>query len=325
VLKKYLDCFAKKFSKSVMIIMACLLCFSTGDEVNGAFQNTADIAYSKYQAEEKKPAGHVDTLVLWPHEKSDLRPDPALVFKKLPNGFRFVLMENHYPKNRVSMHLNIQAGSLYEFDDEQGLAHFLEHMLFDGSTHFKPEELVKFFQSIGMQFGPDANAHTGFNETVYDILLPEGDKESLGKGLTVMKDFAEGALLLPSEIDRERRIVISEKRTRDSASYRTYVSTTRFEFPDAMISKRFPIGREEVLKNADRKPLKKFYDSWYRPEKMILVLVGDFNAELAVSLIEEQFSNLSPRAPPAKAPDLGKIHHKGIKPFYHFEKEEVST
>jgi zinc protease len=112
----------------------------------------------------------------WPHEKSDLYPDPALVFGKLPNGFRYVLMENHEPKARVSMHLNVQAGSMSEADHEQGLAHFLEHMLFNGSTHFKPGELVKYFQNIGMEFGPDANAHTGFYETVYSFCLKETGK-----------------------------------------------------------------------------------------------------------------------------------------------------
>jgi zinc protease len=198
-------------------------------------------------------------------------------------------------------------------------------MLFNGSTHFKPAELVKFFQSIGMEFGADANAHTGFNETVYDILLPEGNKEYLKKGLVVMKDFAEGALLLPSEIERERRVVLAEKRTRDSASYRTYVKTLKFEFPDAKISKRLPIGLEDTLKKADQKQLKAFYDTWYRPENMILILVGDFDTRLAGMLIEDKFSSTTPRAPPGTIPVLGDIKHKGVKPFYHFEKESGNT
>jgi zinc protease len=140
-----------------------------------------------------------------------------------------------------------------------------------------------------------------------------------------MKDFAEGALLLPSEIERERRVVLSEKRTRDSASYRTYIKTLEFEFPDARISKRLPIGREEILKKADQEQFKAFYDTWYRPDNMILVLVGDFNAELAGMLIEDNFSTLTPRAPPGTIPDLGDIKHKGIKSFYHFEKELGNT
>ncbi|MGD8769393.1 MAG: insulinase family protein [Desulfobacterales bacterium] len=273
----------------------------------------------------KSASENINAFVKWPHEKCDLLPDPALIFGKLPNGFRYILMKNHRPKDRVSMHLNVQVGSLHESDNQQGLAHFLEHMLFNGSTNFKPGELVKYFQSIGMQFGADANAHTGFNETVYDILLPKGDRKNIKKGLTVIKDYAEGALLLPSEIDSERRVVLAEKRTRDSASYRTYVATLNFEFPHAKISRRLPIGKEEILKKTDQKRLKAFYDTWYRPEKMILVMVGDFDTQSAISLIKEDFSSLSTRAPPMPDPDFGKINHLGITPFYHLEKEAGNT
>jgi len=261
----------------------------------------------------------------WPHEKSELLPDPSLVFGRLPNGFKYLLMENRKPKDRVSMHLNVQVGSMHESGQQRGLAHFLEHMLFCGSTHFKPGELVKYFQSIGMKFGPDANAHTGYYETVYDILLPEGDRQSLEKGLTVLKDFADGAIFPEPEIDRERHVVLAEKRTRDSASYRRFVSIMRFEFPEAKISKRFPIGLENFIKNADRKMFKNFYDTWYRPEKMILVMAGDFNVGSAALLIDEKFSALSAKASPLPEPDLGRINHKGIKPFYHFEKEIGNT
>jgi len=286
----------------------------------------ADAAVENIQSPAQSPAqAHAQVHDRWPHEKSELLPDPSLVFGRLTNGFRYVLMENHKPKDRVSMHLNVQVGSMYETDGQQGLAHFLEHMLFCGSAHFKPGELVRYFQSIGMKFGPDANAHTGYYETVYDILLPQGSRESLENGLTVLKDFADSALLLESEIDRERRVVLAEKRTRDSASYRTFVSTMKFEFPEAKISKRFPIGMEDIIKNADQKLFKEFYDTWYRPEKMILVMVGDFDAGTSALLIEKKFSPLSARAPARQGPDIGEINHNGVKAFYHFEKETGKT
>jgi zinc protease len=318
MLKKYFDGFADSYLSSTFIVVF-LLFFS--------FDNFGAVAsdYTRQPSTGKQILERIHDSSQWPFEKSDLHPDPALVYKKLPNGFRYILMENQHPKSRVSMHLCVQAGSLHESDTQQGLAHFLEHMLFNGSTHFKPSELVKFFQNIGMQFGPDANAHTGFNETVYDILLPEGNKENLEKGLLVMKDFAEGAFLLPSEIERERRIVLAEKRTRDSASYRTYVETLNFEFPNAIISKRLPIGKEEILKKTSQRQLKAFYDTWYRPEKMILILVGDFDPNSAEMLIDNKFSTLTPRAPPKTEPDLGDINHKGIQPFYNFEKESGNT
>ncbi|MEK6201623.1 MAG: insulinase family protein, partial [Desulfobulbaceae bacterium] len=142
----------------------------------------------------------------WPHEKSDLAPDPALVFGRLDNGFRYILLRNQEPKGRVGVYLNIQAGSLHETEEQRGIAHFLEHMVFNGSTHFPPGSLVEYFQSIGMSFGGDTNAHTGFDETVYHILLPGGSREELKKGLLVMSDYARGALLSETEIDRERGV-----------------------------------------------------------------------------------------------------------------------
>ncbi len=262
---------------------------------------------------------------LWPHEKSDLIPDPAVKFGTLNNGFRYVLLNNTEPKDRVSVHLEVQAGSMSEEDHEQGLAHFLEHLLFCGTTHFKPGKLVQYFQSIGMQFGPDANGRTGFYETVYDILLPAGDRKSLDQALLVMKDYAEGALLLPEEIDRERKVVLAEMRTRDSSSYRTFVSTLAFEFPDAKFSKRLPIGKEEIIKTLDRQRLKSFYDAGYRPDNLILVMVGDFVTHIAEELIIGQFDNLTAQAAKLPSPEFGKVAHKGLKVFYHFEKEAGYT
>ncbi|MFC1789142.1 M16 family metallopeptidase, partial [Thermodesulfobacteriota bacterium] len=250
--KKFFGLFLAKLSLCAFVIVVLLSCSSIDQSFNRGKNPVVSEDHFKQLSGSQKALEQTNSSILWPHEKSDLLPDPTLVFKKLPNGFRYVLMENHYPKNRVSMHLYVLAGSTYESDTQQGLAHFLEHMLFDGSTHFQPEELVKYFQSIGMKFGPDANAHTGFDRTVYDMLLPEGDGESLENGLVVMKDFAEGALLLPSQVEKERRVVLSEMRTRDSSSYRTYISTINFEFPDAIISKRLPIGKEEVLKSTER-------------------------------------------------------------------------
>ena len=261
----------------------------------------------------------------WPHESSDLQPDPAVIFGRLPNGFRYVLMNNSEPQQRVYMRLNVQAGSLHETEDQRGLAHYLEHMLFNGSTHFKPGELIKYFQSIGMRFGPDANAHTGFDETVYDIRLPDGSPDSIQQGLLVMLDYAEGALLLESEVEREKGVILAEKQTRDSISYRTFKETMAFEFPDALISKRLPIGIDETIRAADRETLKDFYDTWYRPETMILVMVGDFDTATVEPMVKERFASLEPRAPTRPDPELGPIRHTGIRSFYHFERESGST
>lgn len=272
-----------------------------------------------------QPGAMAASQSVWPHEKSDLTLDPGIVVGRLDNGFRYVLMQNQNPKDRVSLHLNIQAGSANETDSQQGLAHFLEHMLFNGSEHFEPGELVKYFQSIGMQFGADANAHTGFFETVYDIFLPDGKKESFKKGLLVMQDYAKGALLLESEIERERKVILAEKRQRDSASYRTFVSGLMFELPDARITRRLPIGKEEIIQQATRADLKAYYDTWYRPETMMLVAVGAFDLDMAASLIREYFASFSPRTAELPEFEFGEVQHKGVQVFHHHEAEAGNT
>lgn len=261
----------------------------------------------------------------WPHEQTPLAPDPDAVFGRLDNGFRYVIMPNDRPEGRVSMHLNIQAGSFHETDDQQGAAHFLEHTLFNGSEHFPPGELVKYFQRIGMRFGPDANAHTGFFETVYDILLPESDRRSLEDGLLVLWDYAAGALLLEAEIESERKVILAEKRTRDSVSYRTFVATFDFELDGSRLTRRLPIGEEPDLHEMGRPELKDYYDTWYRPERMILVMVGDVDVDLARSLIEARFRDLTPRAPVRTEPSPGEIDHHGVKVFHHYEAEAGNT
>ena len=262
---------------------------------------------------------------VWPHEQSDLAPDPSLMFGHLDNGVKYVFLQNKEPKDRVSMHLKVQVGSIYEEDHEQGMAHFLEHMLFNGTTHFKPGELVKYFQSIGMQFGHDANARTGFYETIYDLLLPEGDEKQIDKALLVFSDYAQGALLLPDEIGKERKVVLAEMRTRDSPSYRTFLSSIKFELPGTRMIHRMPIGKKEVLETMDKTSIKAFYDKWYSPDNIILVIVGDFNPDMALRLIKKHFGTMSPRSPNGQYPVFGDFEHQGIKSFYHSEKEEGST
>ncbi|MBF0210343.1 MAG: insulinase family protein [Desulfamplus sp.] len=251
--------------------------------------------------------------------------DPALVEGVLPNGMRYLLFKNATPKDRVSMHLNIQAGSMHERDDQQGLAHYLEHMLFNGSTHFKPGELIEYFQSIGMMFGPDANAQTGFFETIYDILLPASDKESLEKGLLILQDYAQGALILDSEVERERGVIVAEMRERDSVASRTFKASLEFELPESLIARRLPIGIKSVIESADRTLLKDYYDTWYRPDNMAIVMVGDFDIDLAANLIQERFSTMQPRAPAAELPVNTWESHAAEEVFYHYEPEAGKT
>ena len=275
----------------------------------------------------KRPA-QVDSSTdqpVWPHNESDLTPDTKTVFGLLDNGLRYIIRENQTPKDRVSMHLYVQVGSLHERDEEQGLSHFLEHMLFNGSKNFPPGEMVKYFQRIGMRFGPDANAHTSFDQTVYDVLLPNGDRKSLSEGLLVLRDYADGALLLPEEVEREKKVILAEMRTRDSAGFRTLKESFRFEMPGLIIGQRFPIGEAEIIQQMDHHLLRDFYEAWYRPERMFLIIVGDLDTETAKQLIAEQFADLKASQPARKPPDFGRMAHSGLKGFYHHEKDAGAT
>lgn len=262
---------------------------------------------------------------LWPHEQSDLVADPDVAFGRFPNGFRYALLPNPKPRDRVSLHLVVNAGSLHEQENQRGVAHFLEHMLFNGSTHFAPGELVKYFQKIGMQFGPDANASTSFFKTVYDINLPQSDRDSLNEALTVISDYAAGALLLPAEIEREREVILAEKRTRDSADYRTYVASMQFELAGTRFPERLPIGEEAVIRSADRQVFQDFYDSWYRPDNMVLVMVGDFAPAIAAELVAQHFRGMRPRQDKRPAPETGVLQTPETPVFYHHETELGST
>ncbi len=262
----------------------------------------------------------------WPHETSDLTPDPSIVYGRLDNGFRYILKKNQEPENRVAISLYIQAGSLHEDDDQRGIAHFLEHMLFNGSTHFSPGKLVEYFQSIGMSFGGDTNAHTGYDETVYDIILPLGSKEHIQEGLLVVSDYARGALLLPEEINRERGVILSEKRSRDSAGYRAQMKELDFSMEGTKIPERVVIGVLDTLNKADHTIMKRFYDAWYRPENMVLVMVGDFDPAMVKQLVEKQFATLQASGPVPTCPDIGfMLQLDKTKFFYHHEPEMGKT
>ncbi len=257
----------------------------------------------------------------WPHDHSDLKPDPSLDFGTLDNGFRFVIMKNQEPRNRVALYLDVQAGSLAETESQRGLAHFLEHMVFNGSTHFPPGTLIKYLQSIGMSFGTDTNAHTSFNETVYNLLLPSGGRRDLGQGLLVMADYAHGALLLNREIDRERGVILAEKRTRDSARYRLYQKRIQLSMAGTRVARRLPIGTEKTIKGADSALLRDFYDTWYRPDNMILVVVGDVNVAQARKMIKERFGRLPKAGSAPECKDFGRLTLRGPQVLYMHDQD----
>ena len=261
----------------------------------------------------------------WPFELSNLEPDPAVTWGQFENGVRYAIMPNQEPRERVSLRLLVRAGSLHEEETERGLAHFLEHMAFNGTENFGPGTLVQYFQRLGMAFGADTNAYTGFDRTVYMIELPDTEAGSIDEGLLVLRDYAGRMLLETQEIDSERGVVLSEMRSRDSVGYRTALAEYKFLLPEARLPERFPIGTAEVLRGATREDFVDFFDAWYRPERTVIVIVGDVDPGATVELIEKNFSDFEARAPARDEPAMGQVVSDGIQAMLHAEGEASST
>ena len=258
------------------------------------------------------------------HEGSDIPADPAVKWGLLENGLRYAILPNAEPPNRVSMRLFVDAGSLMENDDQQGLAHFLEHMAFNGTKNFPAGEMVEYFQRLGMGFGNHTNAHTSFNETVYKLELPNSDAAMIDEGMKLFRDYADGMLLLAGEIDEERGIILSEKRDRDSVSWRTFVEQIKFAFPEQRLSSRMPIGTDEVISKAPRERFVEFYENWYTPNRMAVVVVGDVEVAAIEKLISTHFADMAAREK-RPSPPMGEMSKRGFATHYHHEVEAGET
>ena len=261
----------------------------------------------------------------WAHQGTDLASDPAAVWGQLPNGLRYVILPNAEPPGRASLRLFVDAGSLMEDDDQQGLAHFLEHMAFNGTKHYPPGQLVEYLQRLGMGFGSDTNAHTFFKETVYKLELPETTPALLDNGLQILRDYADGMLLVDQEIEDERGIILAEKRDRDSPDWRAFVDWIKFALPDSLISRRITIGTEEVIKSAPKKRFADFYSKWYTADRMVVVIVGDVKADEQIAGITKHFADLRAASPRVPDPNLGAIPQRGILAHHHSDAEATET
>lgn len=262
----------------------------------------------------------------FPHQTSDLPADPAIKWGKLDNGLRYALLRNAEPQGRISARLAIKAGSLHENENQRGLAHFLEHMAFNGSKRFPAANVIEFFQKLGMDFGGDTNASTGFDRTIYQLELPDTKPETLRESLTWFADVAGGLLLDPKEIDKERGIILSEKRARDSVGLRTFMAELEFLVPETRLPHRLPIGTEEVLRTAGRERFVEYYDTWYRPDRMILVLVGDLEPAAVEPVVREIFGPLTARASAPTEPRLGNVSPTStVEAQLHTEMEAGGT
>jgi zinc protease len=229
--------------------------------------------------------------------------DKAVRTATLPNGLTYFIRQNSRPAQRVSLRLAVKAGSLNEADDQQGLAHLIEHMAFNGSEHFKPGELVEYFESTGARLGPHVNAYTSFDETVYMLDLPSDKPDILTKGLTALGDFAGGLSFIPDEVNKERGVVVEEWRGRLGAGSRIRDKQFPLLFYKSRYAERLPIGKPDIIRNAPVERLRAFYDTWYRPDRIAVVAVGDVDAAQIEQAIRTTFGGLKTRGPEAPQPD----------------------
>ncbi|MBK1834791.1 M16 family metallopeptidase [Roseibacillus ishigakijimensis] len=244
----------------------------------------------------------------WPHETGDIPASERATFGSLPNGLRYVIIPNSEPPKRVALRMHIDAGSLHEEDDQRGVAHFLEHMVFNGSRNFPdPKDLIPQMERLGIAFGAHANAYTSFDETVYMLDLPNLAEPTLQLAFTVMRDFADGALLKEEEIDKERGVILSEKNSRDSVGMRLMEQQFEFLIPDSLITHRFPIGTEEVIETAERERFTSYYEDYYIPSKMTFIVVGDIEVPAMEERIRETFSSLRNPEQAGEEPALGTV------------------
>lgn len=272
------------------------------------------------------PAAVEATPRPWPQAVSDIAPDSGARFGTLKNGMRYIIYPNPEPPKRVSLRLHIASGSLMEADDQRGLAHFLEHMVFNGSKNHTADDLIPKMQRLGISFGAHANAYTSFDETVYMLDLPDLSAETIKLGFTVMRDFGDGALLAKEEIDKERGVILSEKISRDSVATRLMEQQFTQILPDSLVSRRFPIGTEEVIKSAPRERFTDLYSRFYTPERMTFIVVGDIDPEEMRGRIENAFGSMSNPATPGADPELGQIRApEGIAAAVFADKEVSST
>ncbi len=218
--------------------------------------------------------------------------NPKIKYGKFDNGLTYYILKNTEPQDKVELRLAVNAGSVQEDDNQLGLAHFAEHMGFNGTKNFEKNELVDYLQSVGVKFGAHLNAYTSFDETVYMLTLPTEDQEVVDKGFQVLEDWAHNMLFTKEEIDKERGVVLEEYRLGQGARKRMLNNYLPKLLYGSKYADRLPIGTEEVLKNFDYETVRKFYNDWYRPNLMAVMVVGDIDVDAMEQKVKAHFSGI---------------------------------
>ena len=225
---------------------------------------------------------HADDEVVKPHK--------SIRIGKLDNGITYYIKQNNKPENRMTLRMPFKIGSIQEDDDQLGLAHFVEHMAFNGTNNFPKNDIVDLLEKAGVRFGADINAHTWFEETVYKLQLPTDDKDMMTKGFKIFRDWASEISFDGDEIDKERGVVIEEWRLRQGARNKATLQHLNLHSTNSRFSKRYTIGDTAIIQHAPHDVFKRFYKDWYRPDMYAVIAVGDFDVDEVEGLIKKYFS-----------------------------------
>lgn len=244
---------------------------------------------------------------VWGFENSDIAPEPAFRFGRLENGMRYVVRANATPKGTAIVRMEVSAASLDEAEHERGYAHFVEHMAFNGSTNVPEGEMIRLLEREGLAFGADTNASTSFSETNYRLDLPRNDPRLLDLALMLMRETASELTFSPAAVERERGVVLAEMRDRNTYALRNLEDSIAFHYPGSLYSARLPIGTAEALQNATAESLRAFWQREYVPGHTTIVVIGDFDPDLAEAKIRERFADWN-GAPPEKQPGAGPVN-----------------
>ncbi len=244
-----------------------------------------------------------------PGPDTPLPLDPRVTVGNLENGLRYYVRANQRPENRAELRLVVNAGSVLEAEHERGLAHYVEHMAFNGTKNFERQALVEYLESIGMRFGPDLNAYTSFDETVYMLTIPLDDPEVVTTAFQILGDWATNLLFDPEDVEKERGVIIEEWRVGRGAQARIMDQQIPVLLQGSRYAERLPIGVLETIEAATPEILRAFYERWYRPDQMAVIAVGDFDPAAIKALIREHFSGIPMPAEVIERPQYEVPHH----------------
>ena len=251
--------------------------------------------------------------------------DPQITIGKFSNGLHYYIRNNKKPEKRAELRLVVKAGSILEDDDQQGLAHLVEHMAFNGTSHFPKNELISFIESLGMRFGADLNAYTSFDETVYILTVPTDKPEAMERALTVLEDWAHNISFDPVEIDKERGVVMEEWRLGRGAGARMRDKQFPILLKGSRYAERLPIGKPEIIQGGKQERLKQFYADWYRPDLMAVVAVGDFDKAAMEKMITTHFASIPAATKPRPRTTYDVPDHAGTTYAIATDKESGQT